>query len=313
MKVTVTGGAGFIGCHVVTALIERGHDVLVIDNLHPQVHARRDVWPERLPRTALMFRNDIAEPSTWTVGKWEAETVVHLAAETGTGQSMTELSRHTHTNVTGTAVMLEALDTTVEPERIVLASSRAVYGDSPNDARSASGPRPISVYAATKLAQEHLLSSWCANRPTDAVILRLQNVYGPGQSLSNPYTGIIPIFAGYALRGEPIPVYEDGMMTRDFVHVSDVTEALVAATESKLDPSDTAYDIGTGRATTVLELATMIAGYFDAPAPIVTGYYRPGDVRHAVASQAFPPDPRSLTDMLPPLLEEIRSALSGPS
>jgi dTDP-L-rhamnose 4-epimerase len=311
----VTGGAGFIGCAVSSALAVRFERVVAVDMLHPQVHPGQE-RPSALAREVELWRLDVAEPATWNrvFDDLTPSVIIHLAAETGTAQSMTEAARYVRANVNGLAVMLDALSAReLTTERIVLASSRAVYGNGawqPGDGSAIiyPGPRrreqlaraewdfpdchylpaeavttraePISVYGATKLAQEHLLGSWSAASGTIPVIVRFQNVYGPGQSLHNPYTGIIPLFCRLADRGEPIPLYEDGGMLRDFVFIDDAAAALIDALDVP-GRRPHIYDIGSGVARTIAEVAQFVAGLYNAPAPHVCGRYRYGDVRHA--------------------------------
>jgi dTDP-L-rhamnose 4-epimerase len=249
------------------------------------------------------------------------DVVIHLAAETGTGQSLTESSRHGSVNVVGTTNLLDACTRSgVIPETMVLTSSRAVYGEgawvdesdgsvfhpdqrSPEhlaagrwDPPSPSGapsrplpneagvtePRPTNVYAATKLAQEHLVSAWCKSMGTSSQILRLQNVYGPGQSPTNSYTGVLTFFAVRAVAGETIEVFEDGDIGRDFVFVDDVVTAVTAAAIA--GPRSSLADVGSGTRSTILEAAQLIAAAANAPDPVITGAYRLGDVRSAWAS-----------------------------
>jgi dTDP-L-rhamnose 4-epimerase len=259
---------------------------------------------------------DITRCDTWDRLLRDAppSVVVHLAAETGTGQSLTEATRHANVNVAGTTQMLDAFARWgALPDRIVLISSRAVYGEGawrnissgeivyPGQrplaqlqrgewefpgltslpfAALTTQPRPTSIYGATKLAQEHILRTWAVSFAVGAPVLRLQNVYGRGQSLCNPYTGIVPLFAQLARAGERIPLYEDGEVTRDFVFVEDAARAICRAACDGT-PSDIPYDIGSGEATSIRELATLIARIYQAPAPSVTGAFRNGDVRHA--------------------------------
>jgi len=311
----VTGGAGFIGCAISAGLSQRFGRVVAVDIMHPQVH-KSPARPAALHEQVELVRLDITDPGTWdqVLADIRPAVIVHLAAETGTGQSLTEGSRHAHVNVTGTTVMLDALARhDAIPERILLTSSRAVYGDGAwadlqTGALSYPGyrsraqlaraewdfpglrsvpcqsaetvPHPTSVYGATKLAQEHILHAWASAFGTLPVITRLQNVYGPGQSLSNPYTGIVSLFCRLARAGKSIPLYEDGRMLRDFVLIEDVASALLAA----LDAAETGphpYDIGTGNASSIADIADQIAALYGAPAPHVCGLYRFGDVRHA--------------------------------
>jgi dTDP-L-rhamnose 4-epimerase len=310
----VTGGAGFIGCALSRTLPDHFDRVLAIDNLHPQVHPTQD-RPSDLDQRVEFVRADDTQPADWDklLADVNPTAVIHLAAETGTGQSLTEGSRHAKVNVVGTTQMLDAFvrhDSL--PERVVLTSSRAVYGEGAwldaagvatypgqrSRAMLESGtwdfpgltatpfnshrvwPAPTSVYGSTKLAQEHIVSSWCLSMNVTPVLFRLQNVYGPGQSLINPYTGIVSLFAQKAKAGEVIPVYEDGEIIRDFVFIDDVADAIIAGT---LHSSATVhpYDIGSGEATSIMRLARIAAAHYGAADPEVNGMFRDGDVRHA--------------------------------
>jgi dTDP-L-rhamnose 4-epimerase len=244
-------------------------------------------------------------------------TVIHLAAETGTGQSLTEGTRHSSVNVMGTTQMLDAFCRHGRlPNTLILASSRAVYGegawksradgqifypvlrskaqleseqwDFPNaDPLPMSAdiePRPTSIYGATKLAQEHIVSCWCSAFDVSAAILRLQNVYGPGQSLTNSYTGIVSLFGRQAMAGQRIEIYEDGRICRDFVYIDDVVNAFIAVLDKgfgSVSTRDYILDIGSGTPTTLEAIARMIASHFSAPLPSIVGKFRHGDVRHA--------------------------------
>ena len=279
-----------------------------------QVHARAE-RPAALDDRVELVVGDVSDPGAWDdlLGRVRPSAVLHLAAETGTAQSLTESTRHAQVNVVGTTTMLDALVRhDALPERIVLSSSRAVYGEGAWS--DASGeltypgqrgvrmleagqwdfpgrtavpvsatrvrPSPTSVYGATKLAQENVLTSWCLAMNVAPVMFRLQNVYGPGQSLTNPYTGIVSFFAQHAKSGKVIPVYEDGDIVRDFVFIDDVVSALVQGVLHS-GPTTDPYDIGSGEGTSILRLAELIAAHYGAPTPTVTGAYRNGDVRHA--------------------------------
>jgi dTDP-L-rhamnose 4-epimerase len=310
----VTGGVGFIGCALSSSLVRRFDKVLAVDILHPQIHPNR-TRPRALHPEVELVIGDVTDKESWEnlLSKIEPDTIVHLAAETGTGQSLTEASRHANVNVVGTARMIDALSARGLPSHIILTSSRAVYGEGawldtitnkstypgqrskeqlerkewdfnnkvslPFDATK-TRPTPSSVYGATKLAQENILQSWCQSFGVDLSILRLQNVYGPGQSLFNSYTGIVTLFSNLARQGKQIPVYEDGRITRDFVFIDDVVSAIEMTMQGKKS-SVIAYDIGSGQATTILDLARRIAAHYKAPEPHITGQYRNGDVRHA--------------------------------
>lgn len=318
--VLITGGAGFIGCRLGARLVEAGHRVVALDRLHPQVHTTPG-RPADLHPDVELLPLDVCDAGGWDAALKlvQPSLVVHLAAETGTGQSLTEATRHGSVNVVGTTAMVDALHRhDIRPARLLLASSRAVYGEGAwrSDAgvfypaprsheqleasewnpRSPDGspsvpvaheaatvePRPTNVYAATKLAQEHVLGAWCAAFGVSLSVLRLQNVFGAGQSLANSYTGVLTFFATRAVAGEVIPVFEDGEIIRDFVHVDDVVSAMTAALALPAG-TDVLADIGAGAPATILDAARTIAAVCGAPEPVVTGQYRDGDVRAAWA------------------------------
>jgi dTDP-L-rhamnose 4-epimerase len=316
-SVLISGGAGFIGSALSYRLVEAGYDVAVMDVLHPQVHARgREI---DLPQLVRLLTGDVTHAPDWdaVLGLFEPSQIVHLAAETGTAQSLSEATRHGSVNVVGTTQLLDALSRSAfVPDQLVLASSRAVYGEGawqcgtqtfypqPRshaqllagiwDPQGSTGepavslpsragrtePRPTNIYAATKLAQEHILASWATAHDTNLSVLRLQNVYGPGQSLTNSYTGIVTLFSRLAREQHALEVYEDGKIVRDFVFIDDVVDALFAAVDTPA-AGQRCLDIGSGIATTIHELARKIAAICAAPEPIVVGKFRDGDVRAA--------------------------------
>jgi dTDP-L-rhamnose 4-epimerase len=304
----VTGGAGFIGCALSLGLAARFRRVVALDILHPQIHLRR-VRPAALSPDVELVIGDVTDAAAWDalLATLRPTVVIHLAAETGTGLSLTEATRHAQVNVTGTAVMLDALARArAIPQRLILASSRAVYGEGawrslrdgtvhylgqrtprqladgiwdfpgfevlPASAKQTQ-PAPVSVYGATKLAQEHMMSAWATSLGVELAVLRLQNVYGPGQSLVNPYTGIVPLFCRLARQGESIPIYEDGAMLRDFILIDDVAAAILRVVDLVGLPAQP-LDIGTGGRTSIGDLARRIAALYRAPEPHISGNYR---------------------------------------
>jgi dTDP-L-rhamnose 4-epimerase len=316
-SVLITGGAGFIGTALARRLLKAGYDVAVMDVLHPQVHAGRRAID--LPPSVRLFTGDVTHAPDWdaVLRLFRPSQIVHLAAETGTAQSLSQATRHGSVNVVGTAQLLDALSRSgLVPDQLVLASSRAVYGEGawqcgtqvfyprPRshaqllagiwDPQGPTGepavplpscagrtePRPTNIYAATKLAQEHMLAAWTAAHDANLSVLRLQNVYGPGQSLTNSYTGIVALFARLAREQRPLEVYEDGRIVRDFVFIDDVVDA-VSATVQRPATEPRCLDIGSGIAITIHQLAKKIAAICDAPEPTVVPKFRDGDVRAA--------------------------------
>jgi dTDP-L-rhamnose 4-epimerase len=316
-SVLITGGAGFIGSALARRLVTAGYDVAVMDVLHPQVHGEHPAI--NLPPSVRVFTGDVthAPDCDAVLRLFQPAQIVHLAAETGTAQSLSEATRHGSVNVVGTTQLLDALSRSAQvPDQLVVASSRAVYGEgawqcgskvfypSPRShAQLQAGiwdpqgpmddpavplpscagrtePRPTNIYAATKLAQEHILAAWAAAHDTHLSVLRLQNVYGPGQSLTNSYTGIVALFARLAGEQQALDVYEDGYIVRDFVYIDDVVEALFAAIQ-KPAAQPRCLDIGSGVPCTIHELARTIAAICDAPEPKIVGKFRDGDVRAA--------------------------------
>jgi dTDP-L-rhamnose 4-epimerase len=322
VKVLITGGAGFIGAALGKYLIEEhGVEVTAVDNLLQQVHPTGNP-PEGFDERIRLVRNDVCDREAWRAlfADYTPDYVAHLAAETGTAQSLVESARHSAVNVLGTSEMLDALCAAGQrPKKILLSSSRSIYGEGAWQAQDGSTfypgrrghsqmakahwdfmdsdgrparplahraggtfPNPSSIYAATKLAQENILGSWCEAFDVPLAVLRFQNVYGPGQSPTNPYTGIINIFHRVAASGAAIDVYEDGNIGRDFVIVGDVVRACAAAL---LDERKGTFvcDVGFGKPTTIAEAAKIIAAIHGAPKPVVSGKFRDGDVRWAVA------------------------------
>ncbi len=313
--ILVTGGAGFIGSHVTTALLD-GHDVSVLDSGHPAAHAE----PPPAPPGVAMHRADVRDRDAVRHALRGVDAVVHQAALVGLGAGPDDLPEYVGCNDLGTAVLLAAM-TEAGTTRLVLASSMVVYGEgayacaehgpvrpSPREPADLMAGRfepgcprcgraltsglvsedtpsdPRSVYAATKVAQEHLAAVWARECGGSVAALRYHNVYGPRMPRDTPYSGVAAIFRSSLEKGEAPQVYEDGGQLRDFVHVDDVAAANVAALGA--GPGFRAYNIASGRPTTVGEMAGALADAFGGPAPVVTGRFRLGDVRHVVASPA---------------------------
>jgi len=321
-RVLITGGAGFIGSHLVDELVAAGYEVTVIDSLEPQVHGPNRTPPPYLnPKARTVWADLATEPDVLDRLLPEVDAVVHLAALVGVGQSMYEVARYVRTNTLGTATLLEKLIRQRDRIRkLVVASSMAVYGEGayvcPNcgpvyppgrtEAQLAARDweircpacaavleprptpedkplRPESVYAVTKRDQEELALTVGRAYRIPTVALRFFNVYGPRQALSNPYTGVAAIFSARLLNGRAPVVYEDGRQTRDFVHVRDVVRACRLALER--DGADyEAVNVGTGRPISVLEVASTLAWALGRPLKAeITGRYRAGDIRHCYA------------------------------
>lgn len=317
MHILITGGLGFIGSALGRELLARGHDVTAVDTLSPQIHG--DLPGCVVPPGIRFIRGDIRDREVYAEALDNVDAVYHLAAETGTGQSMYQISRYVSCNELGTADLLEAIAAAkARPRKIFLASSRSVYGEGAYrqagggddiisgrprtkamldnqqwEPRGAEGQEleavatpeslrysPGSVYAATKAAQELLLQSAAEGVNAKAAIFRFQNVYGEGQSLQNPYTGIISIFFNRARQGFDIPLFEDGKPTRDFIHVEDIVRPLADALDADLAHGEI-MNLGSGIATSVSDLAEALlqASGFDVPIK-VTGQFRLGDIRH---------------------------------
>ena len=323
--ILITGGAGFIGRALAATLLAHGARVRILDNLSPQIHGPDAAVPGWIDAAGIEFqRGSVTDPNSWHRALDGVSAVAHLAAETGTGQSMYEIARYNAVNSQGTALLLDALSQSRGHGigRIVLTSSRSVYGEGRYMCgHCAAGPffpgsrtvealaaarwdpacpqcgsamtaaptqesdptQPASIYAATKLAQEDLVRVAGGALGIGYAILRLQNVYGEGQSLKNPYTGILSIFSTKVRCGSELPLFEDGEETRDFVHVNDVAEALAHALLSATAPN-TVINVGSGIGTSVRDVAALLSHSLGKPQNLrVTGEYRLGDIRHNVA------------------------------
>ncbi|MFN0140810.1 MAG: NAD-dependent epimerase/dehydratase family protein [Pyrinomonadaceae bacterium] len=318
-SVLVTGGAGFIGSHIVDALVEQGHDVRIFDSLVEQVHGNK--LPEHLNRGADFVRADLCDAETVATALDGIDVVFHQAAEVGIAQSMYEIVRYVKANDLGTAVLLEEMTKrSSQFKKLVVASSHSVYGEGTfycDSCRAYEYPSlrtdkqlaahrwefsctscggelsavgtpehkpqyPTSVYAINKQVQEQYCLSVGRAYKIPTVAFRYFNVYGTRQSLSNPYTGICAIFSARLMNDQAPLIFEDGEQTRDFVHVSDIVRANLLALET--DKCDyRAINIGTGEGTSVKRIAEVIAeGLGKKIVPEIAGKYREGDIRHSV-------------------------------
>lgn len=301
----ITGGAGFIGQRL-AARLSGCQPVVVFDSLHPQVHGELPVHVE-FPQGVTFVRGDVRDRAALhsVVATYKPRVIYHLAAEAGTGQSFDEVGRYCQVNVLGTSNLVEAIRAVKgEVSRVVLASSRAVYGEGPyadssgqvriaaprrheamtsGDFQVRSGPGgealsqvptraeygvgPSSIYGSTKLMQEYLLQQASVGSSWETSVLRFQNVYGPGQSLRNPYTGVLSIFCAKLAAGEDLEIFEDGQIVRDFVFVDDVVSALVAAGSPEVSVPNVPVDIGSGTSATILDVARVLLAHFAPSCP----------------------------------------------
>lgn len=319
-KVLITGGAGFIGSSLCLELLKRNYKVTVLDSLSPQIHGDSPLSSElftRINDKVTFIKGSVENREDWKIASKDQELIIHLAAETGTGQSMYEIERYTKVNILGTSILWDILaNTEHKVQKVVVASSRAIYGEGkyncPKDGivypiaredtymskgdynvkcpicnnnvellatTEDSKIHPTSIYGFTKQAQEEmsLIAGKSLNIPV--VAFRYQNVYGPGQSLSNPYTGILSIFSTRIKNGNDITVFEDGKESRDFVYISDIVDATILGLE-KPEADYQSFNVGSGVRTDVLTVANTLKTAFDSAVSInITGNYRLGDIR----------------------------------
>jgi dTDP-L-rhamnose 4-epimerase len=320
-NILITGGAGFIGSNLALRLISIGYQVTVLDNLSPQVHTENSALYDSIKNKVKFIKGDVRSKEDWLAALAGQNAVVHLAAETGTGQSMYEIEKYTDVNIKGTAILLDYLtNETHNIQKIIVASSRAIYGEgkynctqhgdvypserSESDLAKkdfevkcphcnsnvtlvgtdeASKIHPSSIYGITKQNQEQMVMVTCQSLGIPAVAFRYQNVYGPGQSLSNPYTGILSIFSTRIKNNNDLNIFEDGEESRDFVYIDDVVSATVKGLEQSAADGEV-FNIGSGVGTTVLTVANALKQNYQSDIEIsISGNYRVGDIRHNVA------------------------------
>ena len=323
-KILITGGAGFIGSVIVNKLYEMGErDITVLDSMNEQIHGKN--WKDSylyktIEGKCKFIKGSVTDLSAMQEALDGNEYVLHLAAETGTGQSMYQINQYNETNVMGTSNLLQAISLAGKGNRvkkIILSSSRSVYGEGkyvcPNcgviypDARSKekllegdfsfycsncgekmtllpttedSAIKPASLYAYTKYAQEMMLKTMCPAMGIDYTIFRFQNVYGVGQSLKNPYTGILSVFSTLMLENKPVNIFEDGLESRDFVNVKDIADGVIACLENERSNGET-INLGSGINTSVIEIAEILKKHYGSKSELkVTGDFRIGDIAH---------------------------------
>lgn len=316
-KILITGGAGFIGSHLTDELISQGYQVRILDNLDAQIHGESASIPEYLNPEAEFVLGDVCDRITLTKCLEDIDAVFHFAAKVGVGQSMYEIENYTQTNNVGTAVLLEVLSKN-PVKKLIVASSMSIYGEGlyedeeaelqhhvhrhledlksgkwePYQEGNALKPIPTpenktpnlsSIYALSKYDQEvmSLITGKAYKIPT--VALRFFNVYGTRQSLSNPYTGVLAIFASRLLNGNPPLIFEDGEQKRDFIHVKDVAKACLAALETSAADGEV-FNVGSGNSYSINEIAIALAEVMKVDIPsVITRKYRVGDIRHCFA------------------------------
>lgn len=325
-NILITGGAGFIGSHLALKLKEEGYTVICFDNLSKQIHgdnpAASSATFKKIDTKVQFIKGDVRKRDDVQRALEGVDCVIHLAAETGTGQSMYHISEYCDVNVQGTAMLLEEIVKRKDViQKIIVASSRAVYGegqyfckehgvqfpDSRSDIQMSqkkfehicafcknslelqpteeTAPvKPQSIYGVTKLTQEQLVLTTAKALGMPAVALRFQNVYGPGQALSNPYTGILSIFSTRSRENKPIAIFEDGLESRDFVYIDDVVQSILLAVRYS-KKNQNIFNVGSGVKTSVNQVVKEIVSFFKSSSEVaVTGEYRVGDIRHNIAN-----------------------------
>lgn len=342
-KILITGGAGFIG----TALIDqlwKEHEITIYDNLNPQVHGELTKIKPIFPRAEFIY-GDVRDSDNFYRSMVDKDIIIHLAAETGTSQSMTQIQHYLDVNVSSMATLCDYIvNSTNKPSKVLLASSRAVYGEGVYECskcgviypakrkldtsfnvfcpicsnsdiqilpiKETADTETVSIYGMTKLMQEQVLN----NTSSNSYILRLQNVYGIGQSLINTHTGIVNHFAKLALKNELISIYEDGEIYRDFVFIDDVVSAFESCIKSDDLTENLTLNIGSGVSTSLMKVAKFIVDYYNSSSSIViSGQYREGDIKGSCSDNSLARNkinyrPQfTLEEDLPILLDWIRN------
>lgn len=323
-NVLITGGAGFIGSNIALKLLNSGYHVTILDCLSEQIHGKNQETSQlylSIKDKVTFIRGSVTECEDWHKSLKNQDVVIHLAAETGTGQSMYEIEKYCNSNITGTAILLDILANEKNSiKKVLVAASRAIYGEGKYHCEN-HGPvypverddiamkrgdfsvkcpicnkyvelcatdeeskiHPSSIYGITKQVQEEMVHCVCKAIGIPSVSFRYQNVYGPGQSLKNPYTGILSIFSNSLRQNNQINIFEDGKESRDFVYIDDVVDATILAME-KDESAYQVFNIGTGVSVDVQTVAHLLKDFYNSSSKItITGNYRKGDIRHNFA------------------------------
>ncbi len=323
-NILITGGAGFIGSTIALKLVAQGRHVTVLDSLSEQIHGTNPEKSElynRIDGKVNFIRGTVTNREDWRKALVDQDVVIHLAAETGTGQSMYEIHKYCNTNIGGTAILLDILaNENHSVKKVIVAESRAIYGEGTylcpacgivypvaRDEKAMKAgdfnvkcPKcgenvelvktsedclihPTSVYGITKQVQGELVHIVCKSLGIPSVSFRYQNVYGPGQSLKNPYTGILSIFSNCLRQNHDINIFEDGTESRDFVYIDDVADATILAIDNN-KCAYKAFNVGTGKAIDVLTVAKYLKEFYNSKSQIkISGNFRLGDIRHNYA------------------------------
>ena len=321
-NILITGGAGFIGSNLSLKLIEKGYKITILDNLSPQIHGEYSPLYKSIKDKVNFIKGTVLSYDDWKNALVDIDVVVHLAAETGTGQSMYEIEKYTDVNIKGTSIFLDILTKEKHSvKKMIVASSRSIYGEGKYECSSCgvvypderkdndmskgnfnvkcpecgidvklmatdetSKIHPSSIYGITKQVQEQMFMVIGKSLNIPAVAFRYQNVYGAGQSLSNPYTGILSIFSTRIKNGNDINIFEDGLESRDFVYIDDVVDATILGIE-KDEANFEVFNVGLGEAVDVNTVARTLVRTYNSNSKItISGNYRLGDIRDNYAN-----------------------------